>query len=54
MGALRARYRPEEVLGALGALAGLIPKGESASAKELAALFSWDQVPKEDLVFSGL
>lgn len=54
MGAMRERYRPEEVLGALAALAGLIPNGESASAMELAAVFSWDKIPRDDLVFSGL
>ena len=53
MGAIRERYRPEEVLGALGALAGLIPEGETASALELAGSFSWDKIPRDDLILSG-
>lgn len=54
MGAIREKYRPEEVLGALGAMAGLIPEGEAASAGELAGLFSWEKVPKADLEWNGV
>lgn len=49
MGALRVLYKPEEVLGTLGSLAGLVPDGETASARELAAVFSWEKVPRDDL-----
>lgn len=47
---LRKKYTPEEVLGILGSLCGLIPRAEKVSLKELVQEFSWDKVKKEDIV----
>ena len=48
MGALRQRNRPEEVVGLLGHLAGLLPTNEPATPVELLPLFEWNKVPHED------
>ena len=53
MGALRRRYTPEALLGRLAALAGLIPPGETASARELVAVFSREKLPRDDLPLRG-
>lgn len=47
---LRKKYTPEELLGILGALCGLIPRAEKVSLMELVQEFSWDKVKKEDIV----
>lgn len=52
MGALRDRYRPEEVVGRLACLAGLLDRPEPAAAAELVPLFSWDKVPKRDIILA--
>ena len=52
MGALRERYRPEEVVGRLACLAGLLDRPEPAAAAELVPLFSWDKVPKRDIILA--
>ncbi len=52
-GALRASCTPEQVVGALAALAGWVPPGTRAAARELIALFSWDTVPKTDIPMPG-
>lgn len=49
MGALRARYTPEELLGRLACLAGQLPTPIPVSAAELKERFSWDSVPKGDI-----
>lgn len=49
MGALRARYSAEEILGKLAWLTGLQDAPEPVSARELAASFSWEQVKQENL-----
>lgn len=49
LGALRERYAPQQILGSLGAMAGLIPAGETASAAELVPMFCWHKIPKIDL-----
>ncbi len=49
LGALRARTTPEALLGCLAVQAGQIPPGETASAQELAAVFTWKKVPRENL-----
>ena len=49
MGALRARFTPEELLGQLAALAGLLDRPEPVSARELAAGFSWERVRRDDI-----
>ena len=51
-GALRARKRPQEVLGVLAALAGLREEPGPVTAAELAAGFSWGQVAREDRTLS--
>ena len=48
--ALREKYSPEEVLGLLAQLCGLIPQWEKVSAEELCREFSWDKVKKEDII----
>ena len=52
LGALSARWSPEELLGRLAALAGLIPPGETASARELIPAFSWSRIPKDNLILN--
>lgn len=47
MGILRRRCSPEQLLGVLACAAGLIPKGENISAKELAGEFSWEKMNKD-------
>ena len=49
LGALRLRFTPEEVLGALAYSAGLLEKKEAVSAKELCGEFRWEKVRKEDI-----
>lgn len=52
LGVLRAACTPEQVIGALAALAGLVPPGERVAARELVPLFSWDKVPRENIPLS--
>jgi glutamyl-tRNA synthetase len=47
--ALLGRLTPEEILGALAFAAGLIDRKEAISAKELAAVFDWRRVRREDI-----
>jgi glutamyl-tRNA synthetase len=49
MGALRARYTPEELVGTLAALAGLQDEPHPAAARELIGAFSWEKVRKRDV-----
>lgn len=49
MGALRQRYTPEQLLGRLGFLAGLLPEPAAVSAAELGSIFSWEKVPKQSI-----
>jgi glutamyl-tRNA synthetase len=49
---LLSRYKPEEIIGVLAQAAGLIDKQEAISAKELAAIFDWRRVRKEDIFLS--
>ena len=46
---LLGRFTPEEILGALAFAAGLIDRKEAVSAKELASVFDWRKVRKEDI-----
>lgn len=48
--ALRKKYTPEQVLGLLAWLAGLIPQWEPISPEELIPLFSWDRVRQQDIL----
>ena len=49
---VRERYRPAEVVGRLACLAGLLDRPEPAAAAELVPLFSWDKVPKRDIILA--
>ncbi len=49
LGALRQRMTAEELIGILAHSAGLLDKNQPISAKELAKIFSWDKVRKEDI-----
>ena len=49
LGVLRQKMSPEKLLGILANACGLIEKPEAVSAKELAAVFSWDKMKKEDI-----
>lgn len=58
MGLLRQRFTAPELLGRLAFLAGLADRPEPATAQELAAHFSWEALPKTDIIvppalFSG-
>lgn len=50
MGALRQRYTPEELLGLLACLAGLLDRPEAIPSRELIPFFSWEKVPTQDIV----
>lgn len=54
MGALRERYRPEELLGVLGFLSGLLDRPEGILPYELAGIFDWSKVPKDDIAVDDL
>ena len=45
---LRQHWKPEDIVGRLAFLAGLIDRPEAVSAQELIPLFSWDKVGTED------
>ena len=49
LGVLQQKMKPEMLLGILAHACGLIEKAEPVSAKELAAVFSWDKIKKEDI-----
>ncbi len=51
MGALREKYRsPEHLIGKLLYLAGLLESPYPLTAEEAIRLFSWEKIPKEDIV----
>lgn len=48
---LRAKgFSAEDILGRLAFLAGLLERPEPVTARELVSLFSWERVPKEDVL----
>ncbi len=49
MGALREKYRPEDILGALAYACGLIDRQTPVSAMELTREFSWDKIKKDSI-----
>ncbi len=49
MGALRQQHSPEELVGILGRMAGLLDRPEPISAAQLAKSFSWAKVSREDV-----
>ena len=50
LSALRQRHAPEELVGLLACAAGLIPKPEPLSARELVPLFRWENVTHEKTI----
>lgn len=48
--ALRERFSPQEILGRLAYLAGQLEHPEPVKAEELLEEFSWEKVPKEDIL----
>ena len=53
LGVLRRKMRPEEILGMLAHWAGLLDRPERVSAKELAAVFSWDKLSPGDITVTS-
>ena len=53
LGALRKTHTPEQLLGKLAHLAGVLESSEPASAKELAAVFDWSRVKTTPIVMEG-
>lgn len=51
IGAFRRRFQsPEPLLGYLGHAAGLLERAEPVTVAELAQSFSWDKIPKNDIL----
>ena len=50
LSALRLRYAPEELIGLLACAAGLLPKPERVSARELVPQFRWEDVTNEKTI----
>lgn len=50
MSALRERYTPEELIGLLAHLAGLLPQPEPILPRNLLPLFEWQKVPMNDIL----
>ena len=51
-GYLRQHFSPEEIIGLLGHLAGLMERWEPVSARELACDFSWSRVKQSDIILN--
>ncbi len=49
--ALRQSHSPESLIGLLAYVAGLLPKQEPVSPRELIGLFSWDKILCQDIPF---
>lgn len=54
LGYLRQHRTPEELLGSLAHLAGLLDHPEAVSAGELASVFAWEKIKKEPIVVENL
>ena len=54
MAELRRLYTPEELIGRLAYLCGLIDRIEPVSARELVPHFDWDRVPRGEIDISGV
>ena len=50
VGQLQAKYTAPELVGKLAHAAGLIPEYAPVTPEQLISLFSWDKVPKGDLI----
>ena len=53
LGVLRQHISPEALIGTLAYSAGLIPKNEPLSARELATMFDWSKLQKEAIYLDG-
>lgn len=53
-GYLRQHFSPEEIIGLLGHLAGLMERWEPVSARELACDFSWSRVKQSDIILDPM
>ena len=53
LGALRKTHTPEQLLGKLAHLAGVLEHPEPASAKEIARVFDWKNVKTKPIVMEG-
>ena len=54
MGALRAQFTPEQLIGLLAFWAGQLEQPEPVAAAELAPCFDWAKVPKTDITVGAL
>ena len=54
LGQLQERYTAPQLVGLLAHAAGLIDRPERITPRELVPLFSWDRLPREDLVWGPL
>lgn len=54
MGALRLRYRPEELIGMLAHACGLIERAQPISTQELATAFRWEKLRKDAISLNNL
>ena len=54
LGYIKSKLRPETLIGILAAAAGLLPKAEPISARELASVFSWEKVRAADIRLHGM
>ena len=52
--ALSKRYKPRELVGVLAHWAGLLDVPAPVSPTDLAAEFSWERVPTEDITVTAL
>lgn len=50
---LRENYTPEQIIGLLSHLCGLLPKWEPISLRELTGEFSWEKVSRQDIIVDG-
>lgn len=50
MGILRQHYTPQEIIGLLAFHAGIIPEACPITPDELKDIFSWDMVPKDNII----
>lgn len=53
LGALRSRIGPEELIGKLAFWAGILPREEAVTPRELTSLFGWEKVRKQDILLDG-
>jgi len=53
LGQLRLKVKPEQLLGVLAYCAGLLEKPEAISARELASVFTWNNLRREDILLDA-